>query len=88
LRFDGTKNYQDEEAFRAAGMGFSYNDFVHTTYPRPFGPFQPRLSVIDLVFNASPESREIVLGGRCAASPSRIAGSWSGFDTFWEITHG
>ncbi len=61
LSGSGGKKYQDEEAFRAAGIELIYRDFVHPAYPQLLGPFESKLSVIDLLFNAGPESRDVLL---------------------------
>jgi hypothetical protein len=65
----GARSYQDEEMFRAGGINLLYSDFVHPTYPQPFGAFEPNLSAIDLVLNVGPKSRDVLL----AASKAPLA---------------
>jgi WbqC-like protein family len=57
------RDYLREEDFRADGIEVLYQDYRHPTYPQRFGDFLPYLSILDLLFNCGPESREICLGG-------------------------
>jgi hypothetical protein len=57
------RDYLDEPAFAAAGIAVYYQDYVHPEYPQQFGTFESHLSVLDLLFNCGPESREILLTG-------------------------
>jgi hypothetical protein len=61
LSGSGGANYQDEAAFAAAGIQIIYNNYHHPIYPQAFGEFVPGMSVIDLLFNAGPDSRRILL---------------------------
>jgi hypothetical protein len=60
LSGSGGANYQDEIAFRAAGIELIYANYQHPTYPQAFGPFAPGLSIVDLLFNCGPDSAAIV----------------------------
>lgn len=44
------KSYMDEEQFEAAGITLEYMNYNYPDYPQLFKPFQPGLSVIDLMF--------------------------------------
>lgn len=57
----GGSNYQDEEKFKATGIKLEYSNFSHPVYSQMWGDFIPSLSVIDLIFNCGPGSREIIL---------------------------
>jgi hypothetical protein len=60
LSGEGGKSYHDERAFGLNGISLIYMNFIHPTYPQAFGEFQPGLSVIDLLFNAGPDSRRLL----------------------------
>ena len=62
LSGSGGENYQDEQAFGAAGIELVYANYQHPTYDQAFGEFAPGLSVVDLLLNCGPHSAEI-LGG-------------------------
>ncbi len=52
----GARKYNDEEAFRKAGLALSYQEFEHPVYNQLFGEFIPNLSVIDLLLNEGKEA--------------------------------
>ncbi len=55
----GSRDYLDKEAFAKANMGVVWQDFRHPEYAQcGEGPFIPGLSVLDLLFNCGPASRE------------------------------
>jgi hypothetical protein len=54
---DGVK-YMDLERFKQSGIQIIIQEFVHPFYPQLFKKFQPRMSVVDLLFNCGPESIE------------------------------
>ena len=56
---DGAR-YMDESIFRRKEIQVIYQDFQHPKYPQCYGPFEPNLSVVDLLFNCGPESIDIV----------------------------
>lgn len=57
------RDYLDEAPFRQRGVALHYQDYRHPVYPQRFGAFVPRLSVVDLLFNCGPRSREIIMSG-------------------------
>jgi hypothetical protein len=59
----GGKDYMDENQFAQNGITLQYQDFPHPVYPQQHGQFEPYLSIIDLLFNCGPQSREILLKG-------------------------
>lgn len=59
----GGRNYQDVASFKRAEIVVQYTDFEHPIYPQAFEAFNPGMSVVDLLFNCGPRSREILLGG-------------------------
>jgi hypothetical protein len=56
----GSRGYLDKEAFAASDMGVVWQDFRHPQYTQcGEAPFIPGLSVLDLLFNCGPASREL-----------------------------
>ena len=47
----GAKNYLDHEAFEAAGIAVEYLDYRRLPYPQLHGPFNPHVSILDLIAN-------------------------------------
>jgi hypothetical protein len=64
LAGEGGRGYMDLERFHSAGIELVFQDFDHPTYPQLFGEFAPRLSMLDLLFNCGPDSRDILRRGR------------------------
>jgi hypothetical protein len=52
---DGAK-YMDVDLFASNQIDILYQDFKHPQYPQCYGPFEPNMSVVDLLFNCGPES--------------------------------
>jgi hypothetical protein len=52
------KNYMDEKAFMEAGIVLEYKSYSYPQYPQLHGPFEPNVSVIDLLFNCGPHSKD------------------------------
>jgi len=57
----GGKLYVEEAKFKEAGLSHQYSEFKHPIYEQRFKPFVPNMSVIDLLFNCGPKSKEIIL---------------------------
>jgi len=51
LSGSGGGNYQDEAAFKDAGIELVYSDFHHPIYNQLWGEFVPNLSILDYLFN-------------------------------------
>jgi hypothetical protein len=60
------KNYADVDAFRAKGVNVYFQKYNHPVYSQVNGPFEPYMSVIDLLFNCGPASRDIIMSGNAA----------------------
>jgi hypothetical protein len=52
---DGTK-YMDIDVFASNQIDIVFQDFKHPEYPQCYGPFEPNMSLVDLLFNCGPES--------------------------------
>ena len=60
----GAKDYIDEsDEFEKAGIAVSFFNYDHPVYNQPHGVFEPYMSIIDLLFNAGPESLAIIRKG-------------------------
>jgi len=60
----GGKGYLDLERFEEAGIRVLFQAFQCPRYPQRFGSFEPNLSIVDLLFNCSEESLQILRQGR------------------------
>jgi hypothetical protein len=58
----GGREYQEDILFQEAGISVKYTDFGHPIYPQLWGDFVSNLSIVDLLFNVGPKSRDILLG--------------------------
>lgn len=47
----GAKNYLEHEAFDAAGVSVRYVNYLRKPYPQLHGPFDPHMSILDLIAN-------------------------------------
>jgi len=56
----GGHGYMNLDTWSEAGIEVEFQDYRHPTYPQLFGPFEPNLSVLDLIFNCGPDSLNIV----------------------------
>jgi WbqC-like protein family len=50
--------------FRNAGITVRYDDYHHPTYRQVHPGFEPYMAALDLLFNAGPNSLEILLNKR------------------------
>lgn len=62
------ENYADVDAFRAKGVNVYFQKYNHPVYNQVNGPFEPYMSVIDLLFNCGPASRDIIMSGNAAGA--------------------
>ncbi len=64
----GGKNYLEEKLFEKNGLKLEYQNYVPSPYRQRLSKsFIPDLSVLDLLFNAGPESGKIIAGERMEA---------------------
>lgn len=55
------RDYLDAAKVAAAGIRLEFQDYAHPTYPQcQSGPFVPNLCILDLLFNAGPDSLKIL----------------------------
>ena len=62
LAGEGGAAYMDLNRFSESGINVVFQNFNHPDYRQLFGPFQSRLSIIDLLMNHGPESVGIIRG--------------------------
>jgi len=64
------RDYLDQNLFRAAGIEVAWMDYSeYPEYPQLWGPFEPRVSIIDLLLNTGVNAFRYL--GRCAPSSPR-----------------
>jgi hypothetical protein len=56
---DGAK-YMDVYMFENHQIEVLFQDFNHPQYPQCYGPFEPNMSVVDLLFNCGPKSLDTI----------------------------
>ena len=49
-------SYLDEEQFREAGIAIEYMTYDYPEYAQRFPPFDPAVSVLDLLFMVGPDA--------------------------------
>jgi hypothetical protein len=64
------RNYLDEAAFAAHGIGVHYQDYAHPTYPQLYESFLPGMAAPDLLFNCGRDSARILLAGQAPIQPA------------------
>ena len=55
------RNYLREELFHSAGIEVRYDDYQHPAYSQTYSGFEPSMAAIDLLFNAGPASRQVLM---------------------------
>ena len=56
----GGHEYNDEEMLKRNGIELRYSDFTYPRYPQLWGPFEPRLSIVDALFNLGRDTRRLI----------------------------
>ena len=49
-------SYIDEDSFARAGIGLEYMSYDYGPYPQLHPPFEPQVSIVDLLFMCGPEA--------------------------------
>ena len=52
------KDYIETEKFVSAGIQIEYKSYQYRDYPQLWGPFEPAVTILDLLFNCGEYSRE------------------------------
>ena len=57
------RNYADEESFLQKKITPYFQKYNHPTYKQIRGDFEPFMSILDLIFNMGPKSKEVLMSG-------------------------
>ena len=64
------RDYLNMDEMKAAGVTVEFQEFAHPIYTQCHrGAFEPYMSALDLIFNAGPRARDVLLGGGPAIVP-------------------
>jgi len=55
------QNYLEISRFKKEGIKLLFQEYKHPIYNQLFGDFEPYMSILDLLFNEGPNSRDIIL---------------------------
>ena len=58
---EGSKRYINEQLFKDINIELVWQNYKHPTYNQLYGEFIPYLSILDLLFNEGPKSKDIIL---------------------------
>ena len=58
---EGSKRYINEQAFKNNNIELIWQNYKHPTYKQLHGEFISHLSILDLLFNEGPNTKEIIL---------------------------
>ena len=58
---EGSKLYINEQLFKDNNIELVWQNYKHPTYNQLYGEFIPYLSILDLLFNEGPKSKDIIL---------------------------
>ena len=56
------KDYLEEEKFAAAGISFEYMTYDYHQYQQFYPPYDPQVSILDLLFMNGPDSLHLITG--------------------------
>jgi hypothetical protein len=54
------KSYLEEDRFRSAGITLEYMEYSYPEYPQFYPPYDPAVSVLDLLFMCGPRASELI----------------------------
>jgi hypothetical protein len=60
----------EEEKFREAGIGIEYMEYDYPTYPQLYPPYDPHVSILDLLFMTGPEAGRFIWGMGAPPAPA------------------
>ncbi len=55
------KNYIDENSFKESGIRIEYMNYNYSPYPQLYPPFDPQVSILDLIFMTGPDAINHIL---------------------------
>jgi hypothetical protein len=59
----GARNYLDHAIFDERNIQVEYMDYRREPYPQLYGPFDPHVTVLDLIANVGPQAAEYLCSG-------------------------
>ncbi len=62
------RDYLEEDRLREHGICLEYAAYDYPTYPQPHPPFDPQLSVLDLLFHTGPAAADFIWGAHAQAA--------------------
>jgi hypothetical protein len=71
------KEYVEIKKFNEHNVNVYFQDYVHPTYEQRFSNFVPNLSVLDLIMNHGPRSKDILLSCNVTYEGLREGRLWS-----------
>jgi hypothetical protein len=57
----GASKYLDHDLFESNGIAVEYMDYKRLPYPQLFGPFNPHVSILDLIANTGKEGKNNII---------------------------
>jgi len=54
------RDYVEEDKFSAAGIGLEYMDYNYPEYPQLYPPYDPQVSILDLLFMTGPDASNYI----------------------------
>ena len=61
--------YIEPEKFHSAGISLEYMEYNYPEYPQLYPPFDPQVSILDLMFMTGPEASHYLSSGQYAQHP-------------------
>lgn len=58
------RDYIEEDKFKAAGIKLEYMVYNYPNYPQLYPPFDPHVSILDLLFMTGPDAPKYIFGNR------------------------
>jgi len=55
-------SYIEEEKFQAAGITLEYMEYNYPEYPQLYPPYDPFVTILDLLFMTGPEAPKYIFG--------------------------
>jgi hypothetical protein len=55
-------NYLEPEKFAHAGISLEYMEYDYPEYPQPYPPFDPHVTLLDLLFMTGPDAMDYIIG--------------------------
>jgi hypothetical protein len=67
------RDYIEEDKFRKNHIRLEYMDYNYPEYPQPYPPYDPQVTILDLLFSVGSDSLKYIIGA-CQLPPAKIGG--------------